>query len=188
MKIIGITGTLGAGKGTVVDYLVNNMGFKHYSVREYLIEQIKMAGLPVNRDTMTSVANKLRAIHSPSYIIEQLYKKAVLEGGNAIIESIRTPGEVDFLKNQGGFYLIAVDANPKVRYSRITLRATETDNISFDTFLENEKREFTTSDPNKQNLSRCIEMADLVIENNGNIPELHKQLETRLTGLIRFDK
>ncbi len=139
MKIIGITGTLGAGKGTVVDYLVNNMGFKHYSVREYLIDQIRIAGLPVNRDTMTSVANELRAIHSPSYIIEQLFKQAVLEGGNAVIESIRTPGEINFLKKQGGFFLIAVDAVPKERYNRIKIRASETDKISFDTFLENEK-------------------------------------------------
>ena len=180
MKIIGITGTLGAGKGTVVDYLVNNMGFKHYSVREYLIEEITKKGLPVNRDTMTEEANELRARHSPSYIIEQLYKKAKVGGGNAIIESIRTPGEVDFLNTQGQFYLIAVDADPKIRYNRITLRATETDNISFNTFIANEKREFASTDPNKQNLSRCIEMADLVLQNNGSIYELQQQLECEL--------
>ncbi|HJN05693.1 MAG TPA: AAA family ATPase [Bacteroidales bacterium] len=183
MKIIGITGTLGAGKGTIVDYLVNNMGFKHYSVRDFLIEEINKSGLPVNRDTMTEMANKLRANHSPAYIIEQLYKKAKQDGSNAIIESIRTPGEVDFLKKQGKFYLIAVDADPKIRYNRITLRATETDNISFKTFLANERREFTTSDPNKQNLSRCIEMADIVLQNNGNLPELHKQLENDLSRI-----
>ncbi len=183
MKIIGITGTLGAGKGTVVDYLVKNIGFKHYSVRDYLISEIKREGLPVNRDTMTAVANKLRAKHSPFYIIEQLYNKAVHEGGKAIIESIRTPGEIDFLKKQGDFFLIAVDADPKIRYDRISLRATETDNISFDTFLANEKREFSTSDPNKQNLSRCIEMADIVLKNNGNIHELHKQLENDMSRI-----
>lgn len=180
MKIIGITGTLGAGKGTIVDYLVIEKGFKHYSVRKFLSVEIEKKGLPVNRDTMTDMANKLRACHSPAYIIEQLYKKAVKDGGKAIIESIRTPGEVEFLKKQGEFYLIAIDADPKIRYDRITLRATETDNISFDTFMANEKREFTTSDANKQNLNRCIEMADLVIQNNGNISELHKQLEKNL--------
>ena len=38
MKIIGITGTIGAGKGTIVDYLVKQKNFKHYSVRNFLIE------------------------------------------------------------------------------------------------------------------------------------------------------
>lgn len=145
MIIIGITGTLGAGKGTIVEYLINNKGFKHYSVRQFLIEEIEKKGLPVNRDTMTEVANNLRANHSPSYIIEKLYEKALAKGNNAIIESIRTPGEVEFLKKQGEFYLIAVDANPRIRYDRITIRASETDNITFDTFLANEKREFTTN-------------------------------------------
>lgn len=180
MTIIGITGTLGAGKGTIVDYLANNKGFKHYSVRQFLVGEIEKKGLPVNRDTMTEVANNLRANHSPSYIIEQLYKQAVANGGNAIIESIRTPGEVDFLKKQGEFYLIAVDADPHIRYQRITLRASETDQISFDTFMSNEKREFTASDPNKQNLSRCIQLADMVLQNNGGIDELNLQLDKEL--------
>ncbi len=184
MIIVGITGTLGAGKGTIVDYLVGKMGFKHFSVRQFLIEEIEKQGLPVNRDSMTNVANKLRANHSPSYIIEQLYKKAVENGGNAIIESIRTPGEVEFLKKQGKFYLIAVDADPQIRYGRITLRASETDNITFETFLANEKREFTTADPNKQNLSRCIQLADIVLQNNGNLDELHKQLKDKLVEVV----
>lgn len=184
MIIIGITGTLGAGKGTVVDYLVNNKGFKHYSVRKFLIGEIEKKGLPINRDTMTEVANELRANHSPSYIIEQLYKKAVDSGGNTIIESIRTPGEVEFLKKQGEFYLIAVDADPHIRYQRITIRATETDHINFNTFISNEKREFTTTDPNKQNLSRCIQLADIVLQNNGSMDELNLQLDKELGGIM----
>lgn len=184
MIIIGITGTLGAGKGTIVEYLINNKGFKHYSVRQFLIEEIEKKSLPVNRDTMTEVANNLRANHSPAYIIEQLYKKALTMGNNAIIESIRTPGEVEFLKKQGEFYLIAVDANPQIRYNRITIRASETDNITFDTFLANEKREFTTSDPNKQNLSKCIQLADIVLHNDGSLDELNEQLEKELKKIM----
>ncbi len=180
MIIIGITGTLGAGKGTIVEYLVNNKGFKHFSVRQFLIEEIKRKWLPINRDSMTEVANKLRANHSPSYIIEQLYKTAITQGGDAIIESIRTPGEVEFLKKQGKFLLIAVDADPRIRYERITLRASETDNISFDTFMDNEKREFTSLDPNKQNLGKCIQLADVVLNNNGTMDDLNLQLEKNL--------
>jgi len=133
---------------------------------------------------MTEVANNLRANHSPSYIIEQLYKKALAMGNNAIIESIRTPGEVEFLKKQCEFYLIAVDANPQIRYNRITIRASETDNITFDTFLANEKREFTTSNPNKQNLSKCIQMADIVLHNDGSLYELNEQLDNELKKIM----
>ena len=61
MKIIGITGTLGAGKGTVVDFLVSEKGYKHYSVRSFISEEIIKRNLPLNRDSMVVVANDLRA-------------------------------------------------------------------------------------------------------------------------------
>ena len=117
MNIIGITGTLGAGKGTIVEYLVEKKGYVHYSVRAFLSEEVKRRGLEVNRDTLTSVANDLRANNSPSYIAEQLYDLAYNNGKDAVIESIRTPGEIAALRSKGNFHLFAVDADRKVRYA-----------------------------------------------------------------------
>ncbi|NOY50679.1 MAG: AAA family ATPase [Chlorobi bacterium] len=178
MKIVGITGTLGAGKGTgtIVEYLVKEKGFKHFSVRDYLIREINKRGMTVNRDSMTMVANDMRAKNNPAFIIEELYREAVKSGKNSIIESIRTPGEIEFLRKQGNFILLAVDAEARLRYDRISLRASETDKIDFRTFLANEKREMTSFDINKQNLSRCIDMADIVLKNNGSIEELISQI------------
>jgi dephospho-CoA kinase len=177
MIIVGITGTLGAGKGTIVEYLAQKMGFAHLSVRDFITCEIEKRGLPVDRDSMTAVANDLRAHHSPSYIVDQLYAQARKSNQNCIIESIRTPGEIDSLKSKGSFFLFAVDADPKIRYQRIRLRKSATDNVGFETFLDNEKREMTSSDPNKQNLQKCRQMADHVFQNNGTIGELQKQLE-----------
>ena len=177
MIIIGITGTLGAGKGTIVDYLVSEKKFNHFSVRSYLLKLIKAAGLPGNRDSMVKVANDLRKNNSPSYIVDQLFEEALSKGTNAVIESIRTPGEVKSLRNKGNFYLFAVDAVPEIRYERIKLRKSETDHINFHTFLENESREMTSTDPNKQNLHKCIEMADYRFNNNSTIEALQRQVD-----------
>jgi len=177
MLIIGITGTLGAGKGTIVEYLVNHKNFSHYSVRSFLIEEIEKRMMPVNRDSMVIVANELRAKHSPSYVTDQLYSKALVSGENCVIESIRTPGEVDSLREKGNFFLFAIDAPPLLRYERIILRNSETDNINYDIFLQNEQREMNTSDPAKQNLRKCIEMADFVFENSDSIEVLHSKVE-----------
>ncbi len=181
MLIIGITGTLGAGKGTIVDYLVKQKEFEHYSVREYLVEDIKKQGLPLNRDSMVVTANALRAKHNPAFIIQELYKLAMLKNNNAVIESIRTPGEIDYLKKQGDFILLAVDADPHIRFERITNRQSSTDDIDFETFIENENREMSTTDPNKQNLKKCIELADIVLNNDGTVEDLYDQLEDKLS-------
>jgi dephospho-CoA kinase len=184
MIVIGITGTLGAGKGTIVDYLVQQKSFAHYSVRAYLIEEIEKRGMPVNRDSMVVVANDLRARNSPSFVTDELYERALKSEKNCVIESIRTPGEVESLRSKGRFYLFAVDADPMVRYERIFARNSETDRIDYETFFENEKREMDTDDPNKQNLRRCIEMADFVFVNEGSIQSLNDQVERVLEKIF----
>jgi dephospho-CoA kinase len=177
MLIIGITGTLGAGKGTLVEYLVEKKGFIHFSVRGFLLEEIRRRGMPENRDSMFTLANELRMEHGPSYVTDQLYFKALETGRNCIIESIRTTGEIVSLREKGNFLLLAVDADPKVRYERIRLRQSETDRISFETFLENEKRESVSMDPGVQNLQACIDLSDIKLLNNGSRDDLFVQFE-----------
>ncbi|HMM11474.1 MAG TPA: AAA family ATPase [Bacteroidales bacterium] len=175
--IIGITGTLGAGKGTIVDYLTTKKGFRHFSVRNYLVQALIERGLPVNRDAMTDLANELRELHGPAYIVDQLFEEASKAEGSAIIESIRTPGEISSLRSKGPFVLLAVDADPAIRFNRIRNRGSETDSVDYQTFIANEQREMHSTDPNHQNLAECIRQADYTLTNNGNTEELFDQIE-----------
>jgi dephospho-CoA kinase len=184
MIIIGITGTLGAGKGTIVEYLVTEKHFSHFSVRGYLLEKIREQGLPENRDSMFHLANALRGLHGPSYVVDQLFQQAGTSGKNSIIESIRTTGEIASLRSRGNFYLLAADADPAVRYARIQLRKSETDTVSYETFLQNEARESVSADPGIQNLQACIRQADAVFMNNGTIGELYNQVDLFLKTIL----
>lgn len=179
MMIIGITGTLGAGKGTVAEYLVGKRGFDYFSVRNFLVEEVERRGLPVNRDTITETANDLRARHGAGHIAEQLLGRAQEARGNVVIESVRTLGEADYLKSRGAL-LWAVDADIRARYERIVKRASETDKVSFEKFVADERRETASDDPNKQNLSAVRDRADIVLTNNGNKEELYQQVEVAL--------
>ncbi len=179
MKIIGITGTIGAGKGTVVAHL-QEKGFTHFSVRDFLREELTRRGLEHNRDNMLGLANELRKDFGPAYIMEELYKKAQVHGGNGVIESIRNIGEVEYLKSKPDFLLIAVDADRKIRYDRILLRGSSTDAISYEKFCEQEDTESTGTDPWALNLPACIALSDAVFQNNETIPELYEQVDAYL--------
>jgi dephospho-CoA kinase len=183
MITIGITGTLCAGKGAVVDYL-KQKSFSHYSVRAFLAEEVKRRGLPLNRDNTTIVANDLRTKYSSGYIVETIFSRAKAAGKDCIIESVRALGEVDFLKKQPHFVLLAVDAEPKIRYNRALSRGSELDRVTFEKFISDEQREIS-SDPTKGNLLGCIKRADFVIVNDGSLGELHAKIDAILPEIMK---
>lgn len=179
--IIGVTGTNGAGKGTVVDYLVEK-GFAHYSVRDLLVEEIGKRGLAVDRSAMREVGNELRKNHGPAHIIETLYARAEAARGDALIESIRAVAEAEFLKGRGAA-IIAVDAERRLRYKRIIARGSATDRLSFEAFCEQEDREMSGIDPWDMNVFGVMKMADYTIENAGSLDELHATVDELLAAL-----
>jgi dephospho-CoA kinase len=179
--ILGITGTLGAGKGTVVEYLVKEKGFTHYSARDVWNEEIARRGWVSNRDNMVIVANELRAEHGPGFFARRAIEKAGEEGKkDAVIESIRSIGEAQEIKSNGGV-MWAVDADIHTRYGRIHKRASETDQVTFEKFVEDEQKEFANTDPAKQNISGVMKISDLVLQNNGTQEELFAQVELALS-------
>ena len=174
-NILGISGTIGAGKGTAVSYFVTKHKFTHFSVRGFLLEKIRKEGLSTTRDVMRVVANKLRKDNSPSYIIECLYKQAQEQGGHAIIESVRTVGEADFLKSHN-VRILAIDADKQIRYKRIRSRGLSTDHISFEEFSSQENAEMSNTDIHQQNILGVMKKSDFLIYNDGNRDDFFAQL------------
>lgn len=181
--IVGITGTNGSGKGEVVDYLVKEKGFAHYSVRAFLTRELKLQGRGDDRSELRLLANELRETKDPAYIIRTLYEDAINDGAEkAIIESIRNVGEAEFLKSKGA-KLLAVDADQKMRYERVQKRRSATDKVDFPTFVEHEEREMHPVGPHDMNVRGVMALADKTILNEGTLEELHRQVNAFLTQL-----
>jgi dephospho-CoA kinase len=187
MIIIGVTGKIGSGKEVVSEYLKSKYDFTHYSARNYITAEVLKKNLPVNRQTMISVANEIRASKHPGFIIEELYNMAVVNKKDSVIESIRTLGEIETLKSKGSFYLLGIEVDQKIRYERIVLRNSETDRISFEQFKKDDDLESTSGDPNKQNITACIKKADYVLNNSGTFEELYKQVDESIEKIKTFD-
>ena len=174
--VVGLTGSFGAGKGFVADYLVHEKGFAHFSARSFIIKELERRGLQVNRDSMTTVANDLRATYGPTYIFEQLVQMAKAHGGDVVIESIRAVAEAIYIKEQGGVVL-GIDADPQVRYERIVRRGSETDHVTFEEWRAQELRESNPDDPTKQDIFGALTLSDVIIMNVSSISELKRKID-----------
>lgn len=174
--IIGITGSDGGGKGTVVEYLVAK-GFTHYSSREFIVAEIERQGLLVDRNQMRLTANELRKAHGNEFVVKQAFEKAQAEGrAKVVIESIRALAEAEYLKIHGGV-LLSVDAPAALRYERVQARRSVSDQVSYEQFLAHEEIEKNDPDPNGMQKAAVMAMADYTITNNGTLEELYAQVD-----------
>ena len=168
--IIGLTGTLGSGKGMVAEYLTKKHNFTYYSVRNFFAQEVLHRGKMVNRDTIAEVAASVRAEHGATYALEQLMSQ-MLTGKNVVIESIRTKEEAQYLKSKGAF-LWAIDADLQVRYQRTLQRDASVEHVSFERFVEQEKKEVALRD--------VIAAADVVLRNDGTKEQIFGEVEAAL--------
>lgn len=184
MVVIGLTGTIGAGKGTIADFFKKELGFEHFSVRDLLWDEVDNRGLERSRESLVSVGNDLRKENGPSFLVDKLYEKAS-SFEKSIIESFRCPGEVEALRGHNDFFLLAVDADRRTRYNRVRSRGSETDGVSFEDFCQKEDLEMNSRDPFKQNISTCMRESDYFILNDGRKNNLLDRLQESFAGIDR---
>ena len=100
-----------------------------------------------------------------------------LNGEDAVIDSIRTPGEVEALRKRSDFVLIEIRAGVDSRWRRSQDRGRIGDPTDKQRFLAQEKAEEVASDEAGQALNATAALSDLVIINEGGIEELYSDLE-----------
>ncbi len=175
--IIGITGTDGAGKGTVVEYLVTKKGFTHYSSRDLLLAEVLKEGIEPTRNELRLMGNKMRTLYGDDVIVEKALTQIKIDNiQHAVVESIRAFAEAKTLQEQGAI-LLAVDADTHLRYERVQSRRSEKDHVSFEQFIEHEELEKNDTDPHGMQKARVMEMADYTIFNDGTKEELQQAIE-----------
>jgi dephospho-CoA kinase len=174
--IIGITGTDGAGKGTVVEYLVAK-GFTHYSSRDLLLAAVISAGIIPTRNELRLMGNKMRCEQGDDVIVRKALQE--IETNNikhAVVESVRTLAEAKALQAKRAI-LLAVDADVALRYQRVQGRRSEKDKVTLEQFVAQEELEKNDTDPHGMQKAKVIEMANYTIFNNGSREDLEVEIE-----------
>lgn len=179
--LIGLTGKNGSGKGEVANFLVES-GYQFYSLSDVVRDEVRSRGLEVTRENLIVIANDMRAQAGAGILAERVLHR-IGPDAHAVIDSIRNPFEVETLRKRKAFYLISIEADPKVRFERTRARNRENDPRTYEEFLELEAREAQTNDPTTQQLNRTAVMADAIIENGGTVEELKDQVRQVIKAL-----
>jgi len=172
--LIGLTGRNASGKSTIVNWF-SKKGLETSScsdsIRAWLAEQ----NIEPTRDALIEGGRELRRKGGAGILAEMLLD--ILDGKDAVVDSIRTPGEVEALRKRDDFILIEVRANTETRWKRLQSRARTGDPLDKETFLKQERAEAEAKDDAGQALNATAELADLVILNDGTEKELLDDLE-----------
>ena len=179
--ILGFVGLPCAGKGTVIEYLVEKYGFFYTSTSDEIREVIRKRGQKITRDSLQRVAGQQRQKHGPDIWAKKAWEKVkASKSSRAVVDSLRAIEEIEFLKKQPGFYLAAVSAKLKIRFQRMKERNREGDPQTWSEFVKMEERDRHAEG---RSIDACLKMADFEIENNGNVEELH-QAVNQIVGVV----
>ena len=174
----GLTGRNASGKTTVVEWLVEN-GYVSTSCSDSIRAHLRSQGIEINRENLIAGGRELRAAHGPGILAEMLRDEHA-KTSCLVIDSIRTPAEVEALQERPDFRLIEIRASREVRWQRLQSRGRSGDPTDWDTFVAQEESELEALDDSGQALIATAEMADIVIINDGEAEELRDALELLL--------
>jgi dephospho-CoA kinase len=189
MKLIGIGGTDGSGKDSLGMILQQSFGWKFISVTDSLREELKKRNLPVTRTNQRMVSSEWRAEHGLAVLIDkaiETFRPIESQYKGLVLASLRNPGEADRIHELGGT-VVWVDADPQVRYERITKRnrGGVEDRVTFEEFQAEEQAQMHHSgDETTLSLSGVKERADIFITNDSNDLKAFEQLAQKALGSI----
>ena len=84
-RLIGLTGTNGAGKGEAAAFFMAR-GYAYFSLSDVIRDELRARGEAVSRDNLIRTGNELRERFGPDVLARRTMAKV---GGPAVIDSIR---------------------------------------------------------------------------------------------------
>ncbi len=173
-RLIGLTGTNGAGKGEAAAYFAAK-GYARFSLSDVIRDELRERGEPESRDNLIRTGNELRARFGADVLARRTMAR-IGRGERAVIDSIRNTREIDYLRRQEGFVLLAVDAPVGLRFERVAARGRDESAADLEAFERKEGLERRGGAAGQQ-IDACLAAADRLIVNDGTIAELHRKLE-----------
>ena len=187
MIIIGVVGQIASGKGVMVDCLVKKYGFVSFSLSTIVHEELEKLGIKnFTRQDLQDMGDELRNKHGRNVLARRAIER-VKSQAKVVIEGIRNPAEIEYLKTLPNFTLVAVKANRQLRYERLLKRHKPWDPRTWEAFLSVDRRDLGIGQKaSGQQVGKCLAYADYTVTNNGSIEKLDRKIEKLLKKILNF--
>jgi dephospho-CoA kinase len=181
MRLLCITGRKGSGKSVVMK-VGAAMGIRSIEMHEPVYERMQEEGIGLTHENIIRYAEGLRKGGDFAIVAKMVLAKIAKErmnDGVLIICGVRHPDEVAEFRKRFASLLVAVDADAKTRFKRITARSEKWDSRTFADFKRKEESESAGL-----GMGKAVSSADITIRNDGEIGDL----EQRARNLLLFIK
>jgi dephospho-CoA kinase len=151
-------------------------GFSIHSLSDVVRQAATELGLDHTRDSLIATGVRLRAEAGSGALAKRILPRLK---GKEIVDSIRHPGEVAQLRTLPRFLLLGIDAPQPMRFERSLRRGRVGDGATLEEFARKEARENSTTEAGQQLLA-TLALADIVVQNDGSIADLHRRVKDAL--------
>ena len=172
--VIGLAGSIGAGKGTAAAYLVRKYGADMFIFSSPLRNILKTLYIEPSRTELQKLSKALREVYG-SGILSQVAIRAIEESEHRIvvIDGVRRISDLDGIRENPNFKLLYIDADVQTRYERILSRAQNSwdSEKTFEQFLVEEDGETEVSIRTLKPYASCL------VENNKTEAEFYTAID-----------
>lgn len=179
-KIIGLSGPIASGKGTVKKYLEEKYGAKDCRFSTALRDILIRMGEEISRENMQKISSVLRQNFGQNIlakIIANDVKK--IDSDIIVIDGVRRVSDIEYLKELPNFALVSIDAEPKVRYDRMVSRNENKgdDKKTMEQFLKDHESDSDFEVP------IVMKEAKKHLNNNGDLENLKSQIDELIKNI-----
>ncbi|HUW60489.1 MAG TPA: deaminase [Candidatus Bathyarchaeia archaeon] len=171
VPVIGFTGALGSGCSFIADNLAGQRDYLKVGLSDILHQMLREKGLPESVDNLQNLGNDLRKQHGQDYLSMEAITRADRQWpsghyNGVILDGFRNAAEIEPLSQIPNFHLIAVQASEAKREERLTKKKRC---VNHEEFVRTAKRDSEERDSYGQQVSRCMQLADIVIQNEEDV-------------------